>query len=146
MTELKRIELKIKSKIIAKEMMGDMINKIEDMGLNWDIERFNSIYYMMEIVGEQKELIDFVWENDYDNWDKLKNDMREKMDNMIHKDIQDNIKWNLSVMNRINKQLIKDLDEVCRLLPNITNFMGSNEREIICSLKEKIYDAKNILK
>ena len=146
MTELKRIELKIKSKIIAKEMMEDMINKIEDMGLNWDIERFNSIYYMMEIIGEQKELIDFVWENDYDNWDKLKNDMREKMDNMIHKDIQDNIKWNLSVMNRINKQLIKDLDELCRLLPDITNFMGDNEREIIYSLKEKINNAKNILK
>ena len=45
------------SRQIGKEIMAEILNKIDGMDLDWDNEKFDSLHFINDFLNEQKDLI-----------------------------------------------------------------------------------------
>ena len=62
------------SRQIGKEIMAEILNKIDGMDLDWDHEKFDSLHFINDFLNEQKDIIKK--SRKVKNFSQIKMDMR----------------------------------------------------------------------
>ena len=66
------VELKLRSRNMAGEIMEEIINRIEQENLKWDYSKFDALFFIIEFLGEQQDLFEEAYKNK--NWSQIRDE------------------------------------------------------------------------